>query len=215
MPDSSYPVTVQVLPVTEQRNRLTTFFRFFLSIPHLILVGGPAAGGAWLTWQTEEGMGWSTSGGVIGAAAAVVVLISWFAIMFTGSHPGGLWRFTAYYLRWRVRVIAYLMLLRDEYPPFGDESYPAELVLPEPTEPRDRVKVFLRILLAIPQLIVLALLFPVWALTTGIAWVLILVTGRYPEMLYGFGLGMLAWSARVEAYVLLLRDEYPPFTLRT
>jgi hypothetical protein len=44
--------------------------------------------------------------------------------------------------------------------------------------------------------------------------VLILVTGRYPETLYGFALGALAWTARVEAYVLLLRDEYPPFTLR-
>jgi hypothetical protein len=53
-----------------------------------------------------------------------------------------------------------------------------------------------------------------WAFTTAIAWVVILFTGRYPATLYGFAIGVLAWSVRVEAYMLLLRDEYPPFTLR-
>lgn len=48
----------------------------------------------------------------------------------------------------------------------------------------------------------------------AIAWVVILITGRYPETLYGFAIGVLAWSTRVAAYMLLLRDEYPPFTLR-
>ena len=215
MAEITYPVTVQVLPATEGRNRLTSFFRFFLAIPHLLLVGGPVAGGAWLGWHTQDGMNSGSSAGVLGAFAVVATLIAWFAILFMGSYPRELWRLVAYYLRWRVRAIAYLMLLRDEYPPFGEGPYPAELVLPEPTEARDKVKVFLRLFLAIPQFIVLALLSPVWALTTGIAWVLILVTGRYPEMLYGFGLGMLAWNVRVEAYVLLLRDEYPPFSLRT
>jgi hypothetical protein len=43
---------------------------------------------------------------------------------------------------------------------------------------------------------------------------MILLTGEYPETLYGFAIGVFAWSVRVEAYMLLLRDEYPPFTLR-
>ncbi|HSJ15378.1 MAG TPA: DUF4389 domain-containing protein [Longimicrobiales bacterium] len=214
MADSIHPVTIHVLPEIEGRNRLTTAFRFFLGIPHILLVGGPAAGGAWISWQTQEGMSWSSSAGVLGAVAGVVTLIAWFAILFTGSHPDGLWRLAAYYLRWRVRAVAYLMLLRDEYPPFGDGAYPAELVLPEPTEERDRLTVFFRILLAIPHLIILALLFVIWAFTTAIAWVMILLTGSFPETLYGFALGVLAWTTRVEAYLLLLTDEYPPFSLR-
>jgi hypothetical protein len=52
-----------------------------------------------------------------------------------------------------------------------------------------------------------------WGITTVIAWFAILFTGRYPEGLYRFGVGVLQWNLRVEAYVLLLRDEYPPFSL--
>src|SRR5690606_6425186 len=133
---------------------------------------------------------------------------------FTAQHPDGLWKLGAFYLRWRVRGIAYLTLLRDEYPPFGDEPYPAELVLTPPEQPRNRLTVAFRWLLVIPHLIVLWFLGVAWGLTTAVAWVVILFTGRYPESLYGFALGVFAWDIRVEAYMLLLRDEYPPFTLR-
>jgi hypothetical protein len=210
----TYPATIQVTAATEQRNRLTTAFRFFLAIPHIILVGGPAAAAGWISWQTQDGLSWSTGTGLLGAVAAVAAMIAWFAILFTGSHPDGLWRLAAYYLRWRVRAIAYMTLLRDEYPPFGEGDYPVQLSLSRPTEPRDRLTVFFRILLALPHLIVLGLLGFLWAFTTAVAWVMILFTGRFPDMLYGFAIGMLAWATRVEAYCLLLRDEYPPFTLR-
>jgi len=46
-----------------------------------------------------------------------------------------------------------------------------------------------------------------------IAWFAILFTGRYPTTLYDFGVGALRWNIRVEAYLLLLDDEYPPFSL--
>lgn len=201
--------------MTERRNRLTTFFRFFLAIPHIILVGGPASLATTWGWHSEDGMsmGFGASG-LLGAVACIVAVISWFAILFTAVHPDGLWKLAAFYLRWRIRVLAYLALLRDEYPPFGDGDYPVELALTAPPAPRDRLTVAFRILLAIPHLFVLGLLSIVWAFTTAIAWVVIVITGRYPETLYGFAIGMVAWSARVDSYVLLLRDEYPPFTLR-
>ena len=56
----------------------------------------------------------------------------------------------------------------------------------------------------------------VWAITTVVAWIVILFilfSGDYPPRLYRFAVGMLRWSTRVEAYLLLLRDEYPPFSL--
>jgi hypothetical protein len=209
-----YPVGVAILPVTEERNRLTTAFRIFLAIPHLLIVGGPAAMGGWIGWRVQDGWASSTGTGVLGAAAAFVTLIAWLAILINGRHPDALWKLAAFYLRWRVRAIAYLTLMRDEYPPFGDDEYPAELVLEAPASQRDRLTVFFRVLLALPHLFLLWLLGLLWAFTTALAWVVILFTGRYPETLYGFALGAFAWSTRVEAYVLLLRDDYPPFTLR-
>lgn len=211
-----YPVSVAVQPATERRNRLTTFFRFFLAIPHIILVGGPAAVATSIGWSTDDGwqVGWGSGSGLLGAVACIVSVIAWFAILFTGTHPNGLWKLSAFYLRWRVRVIAYLTLLRDEYPPFGDGDYPVELSLPAPTAERNRLTVAFRVLLAIPHFFLLGLLSIALAFTTAIAWIVILFTGTYPETLYGFAIGMLAWSARVDSYVLLLRDEYPPFTLR-
>ena len=213
----THPVSVVVQPAMEGRNRLTTAFRFFLAIPHLILVGGPVALGTWVFSNKHDGgsWGWGSGTGLLGVVACFAAAFSWVMILVTGRHPEALWNAAAFYLRWRVRAVSYLTLLRDEYPPFGDVEYPAELVLPKPQKARDRLTVAFRFFLALPHLIVLWLLSFVWALTTAIAWVMILFTGRYPETLYGFGLGVLAWDVRVEAYLLLLRDEYPPFTLRT
>lgn len=215
-PVLTYPAKVTVRPALEDRNRLTTFFRFFLAIPHILLVGGPAAALGSIGWTMENGVSVNhgSTTGLLGAVAGLLAVFAWFAILFTGRHPDGLWKFKAYYLRWRVRAVSYLMLLRDEYPPFGDEPYPVTLDL-EPTDAeRDRLTVAFRIILAIPHLCILWVLGVAWAFTTAIAWVSILVTGRYPEILYGFAIGVLAWGARVETYLLLLRDEYPPFTLR-
>jgi hypothetical protein len=143
-----------------------------------------------------------------------VAVFSWFVILFTARQPNGLRDFLAYYMRWRVRAISYMTLLRDEYPPFGDGEYPAGLELAPAVEERDRLTVAFRVILAIPHFMALWVLGAAWALTTAAAWVMILVTGRYPESLYGFAIGVLAWGARVETYVLLLHDDYPPFTLR-
>jgi uncharacterized protein DUF4389 len=210
-----HPVDVSVTPILTGRNRLTCAFRPILGIPHLILVGGPIAGVLSLAWgpgdetRTELGAG----GGILGAVAAVVAVIAWFAIVFTGRLPEGLWNLAAYYLRWRVRAVAYLALLRDEYPPFGDGDYPAELTLPPPERSRDRVTVAFRLVLAIPHVLVIWLLGIAWFVTTAVAWLSILVTGGFPASLYSFGVGVMRWTTRVEAYLLLLRDEYPPFSL--
>jgi len=69
------------------------------------------------------------------------------------------------------------------------------------------------LILVIPQLIAVWALGVAWGITTVIAWFAILFTGQYPETLYRFGVGVLRWSTRVEAYLLLLHDDYPPFSL--
>jgi len=210
-----YPVRIRVTPSREDRNRLTVAFRFILAIPHLLLVGGPIA--AAMTWSRTSEAGvehsWGAGAGALGAVAFVCALIAWFAVVFTGSAPEGLQKLSAFYLRWRVRSSAYVALLRDEYPPFGDADYPAEVQLPEVIGPRDRLSIAFRPILVIPHLLAIWALGFAWGVTTIIAWFAILFTSRYPRALYEFAMGALRWSTRVEAYLLLLTDEYPPFTL--
>jgi hypothetical protein len=79
--------------------------------------------------------------------------------------------------------------------------------------PRDKVSVGLRLIYALPHLILLFFLHVGWLVTSIIAWFAILINGTYPQGLYNFGIGVFRWSTRVEAYTLLLVDEYPPFSL--
>jgi hypothetical protein len=211
---ATHPVDVHVEPALDRRNRWTAAFRPLLALPHLVLVGGPVAAGLTWTWGADGGSRWDTgTGGVLGAAAVVVTLVAWGAILLTGRHPDGLWSLAAYYLRWRVRAVAYVTLLRDEYPPFGDGAYPATLELRAPDGPRDRLTVAVRLLLALPHVVAVWALGVAWAVTTVVAWLAILFTGRMPASLHRFGVGVLRWGTRLEAYLLLLHDEYPPFSL--
>ncbi len=204
----SYPVTVGVEPQYANRNRLTTAFRLILAIPHLILVGGI---GFSLASHSRASIGGES--GLLGAVAFFLAIISWFTIVIGGQHIVGIRQFTNFYLRWRVRAVAYLMLLEDQYPPFGDMPYPASVTVVDPTGPRDRLTVAFRIFLAIPHFIVLLFVLFAWCMTTVVAWFLIVLSGTYPQGLYDFGVGALRWLIRVEAYILLLVDEYPPFSL--
>ena len=209
----AHPVDVIVTPALTSRNRLTCAFRPILAIPHLILVGGPVAFAmTWMGQSNGERFDWGAGGGVLGAVAIVTAFIAWFAIVFTGRFPEQLWKLVAYYMRWRVHAVAYLALLRDEYPPFGEGDYPVSIRLAAPEGERDRLTVAFRLILAIPHIIVLWVLGIAWAIATLIAWFAILFTGNHPPTLYDFAVGILRWSTRVEAYLLLLRDEYPPFT---
>jgi Domain of unknown function (DUF4389) len=206
----SYPVSVSVEPSLTNRNRLTTAFRLILAIPHLILVGGVGIGVAYREDRTTTA---GSEGGLLGAVAVFLAIVSWFTIVFTGTHIIGIRQFTAFYLRWRVRALAYLTLLEDPYPPFGDAPYPASMEIVDPVGPRDRLNVGLRLLLALPHLVVLVFVLLAWGFTTIAAWFIILFTGAYPRGLYEFGVGALRWRLRVESYLLLLVDEYPPFSL--
>ena len=105
-----------------------------------------------------------------------------------------------------------MALLRDEYPPFGDDGYPVEFQLDYPEE-RNRWTVGFRLILAVPQLIVFLFVGLAGFIAAIIVWFAILFTGRYPAGLWEFGVGVQRWSLRLQAYLLLLRDEYPPFSL--
>jgi hypothetical protein len=205
----AYPVSVTVEPLVANRNRLTTAFRIILAIPHFILVGG--LGVSVLSGGSRNSLGGET--GILGAVAILLAIVSWFTIVIAGNQGSGIRQFTLFFLRWRVRALAYLMLLEDQYPPFGDLAYPAAVSVVDPAAPRNRLSVFFRILIVIPNLIVFGFVMVAWMVATIVAWFTIVIAGSYPAALYNFSVGALRWSIRLEAYLLLLVDDYPPFSL--
>jgi hypothetical protein len=153
--------------------------------------------------------------------AQALAVISWFAIVFTGRLPAGIARFQAMYIRYAIRTATYTGFLREEYPPFtldttttdpGDDPRVHVEVEPQ-IEDRNRVTTGFRLILAIPHLIALALLAIALAVVAVIGFFAVLFTGQWPEALRTFALGVGRWWVRVQAYLLLLTDQYPPFTL--
>jgi len=153
-PLPEYPVSVSIEFAPEGRNRLTTFARPILSIPHMILVGP----GAWFHRLD--------SAGLLGAAAYVLAIVNWFAIVVTGKSMISIRDFQLYYQRWRTRALAYMALFVDAYPPFGDAPYPAAIAVIEPGVARDRVTVAARPILVLPHVVILFVLVPAWAVAT-------------------------------------------------
>lgn len=178
----------------EPRNRLTTFFRLILVIPHAILLAG---------W---------------GVAVFFVVILAWFALLFTGRWPYGLYQFTAAYARYSTYVYGYLGLLTDRYPPFsGDEwaEFPVRLGIGEPKTEYNRLSVAFRIILLIPVLIIMYAMQLVWEIGAFIGWFAILVLGRQPRGLQEMIELGLSYQQRGYAYALLLDDRFPGFTSPT
>lgn len=156
---------------------------------------------------------------VVNSVLGLLAFIAWFAILFTGSIPTGLFGFMAMALRYQWRVTSYLYFMREPYPPFEFDAVtldpgtdPARLSVEYP-ERMSRVLIFVKWLLVIPHFI--ALLFVgIAAFFAGIgAFFAVLFTGRWPEGIRTFLVGVIRWGTRVSAYFYLMTDVYPPFSL--
>ncbi len=95
-------------------------------------------------------------------------------------------------------------------------KYPADITVDYP-EQLSRGMLILKVLfgwlyVGIPHGIILAIYGIAVAVVTFIAFWCILFTGKYPKGLYDFVVGYMRWGQRVNVYLNLLRDEYPPFT---
>jgi hypothetical protein len=151
----------------------------------------------------------------------VLAVISWFSIVFTGRLPEGIARVQAMYLRYQARVMLYAEFLQEEYPPFNyDTSSPdpgdvlrVRVDLQPELQNRNRVTVGFRLILAIPSAIVLVALWIAAAVIVIIGFFAVLFTGRWPQGMRKFVLNVIRYQLRFEAYLALLTDRYPPFTL--
>jgi hypothetical protein len=193
---SAYPAGLAV-ETPQPIDRWRPFVQWFLAIPHLIIVRA------------------------LDTLSGSVAFISWFVILFTGRLPEGLARLQVLYLRYSARVTTYAGFLEVDYPPFayGLDSvdpgdYPGVAVEAQPElENRNRLTTAFRLILVIPHLVVLAVLTFAAIVVGIIAAFAVLFTGSWPEGMRTFVVGWLRWALRVNAYMVLLTDEYPPFSL--
>ena len=170
-------------------------------------------------------------------AVTVMTVVAGFAIVFTGRYPRSIFDFNVGVMRWTWRVGFYATSAfgTDRYPPFTlerDPTYPADLTIAYP-EHLSRWLVLVKWwLLALPHLIIVAILTGGFGSGTSGGWriasgggiitllafvgaVVLAVRGRYPQRLFDVTMGLNRWCFRVLAYVALMTDEYPPFRLDT
>ncbi len=189
--------------------------KWFLAIPHAVILV--------LLW----------------VACWVCTLAAGIVILFTGRYPATIFPFTVGVVRWTWRVQFYTSVLgTDKYPPFTlapVDGYPGDFQVPYPARLHRGLVLVKGWLLALPHLVIIAVLTGGWSWTvnTGtdpgeivrtsgpsllgilalVAGIALLFTARYPGPLFDFVVGISRWLYRVLTYVLLLRDEYPPFRM--
>ncbi len=171
-------------------------------------------------------------------AFVVVTVVAFFAILFTGRHPRGIFDFKLGVMRWswRVAFYSYSALGTDRYPPFTlaeVPDYPARLDVEYPQELSRGLVLVKWWLLALPHYVIVGVFaggalagfnaagdHGGWSSGGGligllvlIAGVVLLFTARYPRGIFDFVMGMNRWVFRVAAYGTLMTDAYPPFRL--
>lgn len=184
-----YPVTFDVArPAAFQRAHV------FLRVALLIVVG-------WI--GHPYGLLW------LGLPAAAAILISQKGGQRYVDESGPT---VTRILNWILDLTVYLALLTDELPGAGRHAVRFQI---ERSGSPTVGSALLRVLYAIPSLIVLAILAFAGAIVWLIAALLVLANETYPESLWHFLRGIVSWEACLFAYLASLTDRYPPFTLKT
>lgn len=168
------------------QRRWTVLLRFILVIPHMIVLG------------------------LVGIAAAVVLVIGWFAALFTGRLPDWVADFLSGYIAWQTRFTSYLQLLTDRYPPFAFTSadYPVRIVFPPRTQ-LNRAAVFFRIILVLPVMILSSVVTYGWFVVSLILWLIVLIAGRMPATLFLATSATVRYQVRYQTYLVMLTSAYP------
>lgn len=186
---AGYPVRLGIaIPVGE--NRWMILVRWLLAVPHSIVLY------------------------FLSLIQTIAIFVAWWAILFAGRYPRGLFNFNFGVLRWSYNYYAY-MVFHHAYPPFSldaGEYGPVTLEIDQ-AESHSRWKIFLKWPFVLPHLVVLLALLIAASLTYVFVFFAVLITGRYPRGACEFIVGTWRWGLRTNAYFMLLVDRYPPFSL--
>lgn len=150
----------------------------------------------------------------------ILTVISLVSVVVTKRIPRPLFDAIAMTYRYEWRAFSYALFLHEDYPPFefvpaadddGHERH-TSLSITYP-ERLNRWKPLYKWFLAIPHYVVLVALAVAGVVTVVWGAVAVIVTGEYPEPARTFLVAAYRYCLRVEAYVGLLTDQYPPFRL--
>ena len=182
---TTFPVRFDVAE-PQQRNRMTVLLRIFYMIPHAIVLY------------------------IYGLVANIAVFVHWLIIVFTGKRNRGIFDFINGYLTYSTRVTAYGSLLHDQFPGFGpeDPSSPISYSV-EYKESANRVSVLLRIIFAIPAMIITALYGIAAFVFIVIMWFTIVVTGKHQQSGWLFVRKVTKLSTAFNSYYYLQHDVNP------
>lgn len=158
---------------------------------------------------------------ILGIAAYVAILLLWIPVLLTGHQAGLVYTILGGYLRFSIRLLAYIYLLEGRYPPFtfGEAPDADVFVHFEEGQPINRLwgipilGYVVRYIVLIPHLIVLAVLGIAAVICLYLSWIPVLLMGRQAGLVYALVGGWLRYIVRVGAYLFLLTDRYPPFSL--
>ena len=207
---TAYPARLEV-DYSAEYNRVTTLFRVVLIIPIAIVYGVLTAGATQTVYDQSGQAVRTTSGGIAGGLFLATLLM----ILFRQRYPRWWFDFARELTRFGARIGAYVVLLTDEYPSTVEEQrVHLDIDYPDAEHDLNRWLPLVKWFLAIPHYFVLFFLTVAAFFVVVVAWFAILFTGRYPQLLFDYVVGVGRWWLRVQAYAfLLVTDRYPPFTL--
>jgi hypothetical protein len=180
------------------RDRKTVFFRGLLVFPAVLYIAS-------FTQSMHAG---ASFGGLLFVPALLALLVR-------GVYPSYVLTFNKSMLELNARIAAYALLLTDEYPSIeANPNIKVDLPEIEGGSRLSRVLPLVKWLFAIPLYIVGIIYVVIAFVLTFAAWIITSATGNYPESIANFVLGTIEFWNRIYGYaVILVTDDYPPFTL--
>ncbi len=207
-PPPAYPLAPDAYPVNVSYDRealinrlwgipfVGQFVRWVLLLPHYLVIF------------------------LVAIVAAIMLLVTWIPVLILGRFPGWGYRWIGGLLAYTQRVNAYAMLMTPTYPPFALESdeYPITVRYDEGVRINRLWGIpiighLIRFIVLIPHLIVLMLLGMLVGLLAIFVWVPVLILGRQADLIYTLIGGYYRWGLRYAAYLFMMVDKYPPFSL--
>ncbi len=189
-----YPASVTVQP-SERVANWRPLVHWIMLIPHFVILA------------------------VFHIVAWLLAVLTMLAVLVTGKLPAGIASFQVMYIRYYHRVLSYVHIIHDQYPPFEFPSseedpggLPVAVNVAVPSGNRNRLAALFRPIYGLPQIVFVTIYSYLVVAVVTIAYFIILFTGRWPAGMRDFVIGFYRVHTRYLSFIYLLTDTYPPFS---